>query len=138
MKKSDLSAGLCIGLFYLGIELLEITCPIKYVTGISCAGCGMSRAVLSLLRGDLRSAFYYHPLFWILPLVGVLLLFSRKIPKTIMRVILTGVGALFLLVYAGRMMTPADEIVVFRPKEGLLYQIAAGIASMGKALFRIG
>ena len=29
---------------YVIIESFGVTCPIKYITGISCAGCGMSRA----------------------------------------------------------------------------------------------
>ena len=52
-------------------------CPIRLVTGVSCAGCGMTRAWLSVLRLDLRQAFYYHPLF-LLPPVGAALWLCRK------------------------------------------------------------
>ncbi len=58
-----LGAILGIALFYLLLESLGITCPIKFCTGISCAGCGMSRAWLALLRGDLGAAVSFHPLF---------------------------------------------------------------------------
>ena len=52
MDTKDLRALGGIVLFYVVIESLGVTCPILYLTGISCAGCGMSRAWLSLLRGD--------------------------------------------------------------------------------------
>ena len=65
-----MSALAGIVLFYVLLESLGVTCPIRFLTGISCAGCGMSRAWLSLLRLDLAGALYYHPLFW-LPWVSV-------------------------------------------------------------------
>lgn len=37
--------------------------PYKYITGISCAGCGMTRAWIALLHFDINTAFMYHPLF---------------------------------------------------------------------------
>ena len=44
MEKTDLKALAAIALLYLAIESLGVTCPILYLTGIACAGCGMSRA----------------------------------------------------------------------------------------------
>ena len=41
--------------FFLIIILLYFThigCPIKFITGISCPACGMTRAVLAILHGD--------------------------------------------------------------------------------------
>lgn len=35
---------------YVILESFGVTCPIKYITGISCAGCGMSRAWIALLH----------------------------------------------------------------------------------------
>ena len=67
VRKEQVTAVLAVALFYGALQLAGITCPIKYITGISCPGCGMTRAWLSLLlRGDLKAAFHYHPLFWIL------------------------------------------------------------------------
>lgn len=50
--------GLCIGTIAL------IGCPIKYVTGISCPSCGMTRAWYSVFQGDMQKAVYFHPLFF--------------------------------------------------------------------------
>ena len=63
MHTKDIQALAAVALFYIVIESLGVTCPILFLTGISCAGCGMSRAWLSLLRLDLAGAFAFHPLF---------------------------------------------------------------------------
>ena len=45
-----------------------ICCPFERLTGYSCPGCGISGIFLSLLRGDIRGAFYSNPLtFCLLP-----------------------------------------------------------------------
>lgn len=36
------------------------TCPFKLLTGIPCPGCGMGRATLSLLEGNVSQSFYYN------------------------------------------------------------------------------
>lgn len=54
-----------IFLFYLvyGLAGISTGCSIKGFTGVPCPGCGMTRAYLLLLKGNLAGAFYYHPLF---------------------------------------------------------------------------
>ena len=47
-------------------------CPMAAVLHLPCPGCGMTRAALSMLHGDLAQAIDYHPLAPILvPLVSV-------------------------------------------------------------------
>ena len=41
-------------------------CPMAGVLGVPCPGCGLTRATLAALRGDLRGAFRLHPLVFIL------------------------------------------------------------------------
>lgn len=43
-----------------------IGCIFHWLTGISCPACGMTRAIICLLRFDITGAFYYHPLFWLI------------------------------------------------------------------------
>ncbi len=50
---------------------LGLPCLFHSLTGLYCPGCGGTRAVRSLLRGDLRMSFQYHPLV----LYAVLVLF---------------------------------------------------------------
>ena len=45
-------------------ELIErnmLACSMKNLTGMDCPGCGMQRALVALLKGDLVSSFYHHP-----------------------------------------------------------------------------
>jgi hypothetical protein len=47
-----------------------IGCPLHRLTGAWCPGCGSSRAIVSLLRGDVTASFRYHPL--LLPMLALL------------------------------------------------------------------
>ena len=123
MQKQDLRIVAAIALFYVLLESGGISCPILYLTGVSCAGCGMSRAWLALLRGNFAGAFVFHPLFWLPVPTGALLLFRRKLPTPFFRWGMTAVCALALVVYAVRMLSGTDPVVVFRPWEGLIARI---------------
>lgn len=47
-------------------------CPLDFLFGIPCPMCGITRAYLSLLNGDIRTAFYYHPLWPALLIIGLM------------------------------------------------------------------
>lgn len=126
MNRRDVSALAGIALLYVALEALGVTCPIRFLTGISCAGCGMSRAWLSLLRLDLAGAFYYHPLFWLPIPAAALLLLRRRLPDRLFTVGLALCAALFILVYFIRLVLPG-EIVVFAPREGLIWRLFSGL-----------
>lgn len=42
-------------------EPRPVFCPSRLLLGLPCPGCGMTRAVAALLRGDLAGAFILHP-----------------------------------------------------------------------------
>lgn len=127
MRKETIKAALIIAVFYFVIELLGITCPIYFVTGISCAGCGMSRAWLSLLGGDLAGAFSYHPLFFLPPLALGLWFLRKKLPGRLVKGLGIGILVLFLAVYVVRMADPGDTVVTFSPQEGILPRLIGEI-----------
>lgn len=118
-----------IGIFYLILFALGITCPIKAITGISCPGCGMTRAWLSLLSGDLNRAISFHPLFFY-PLTLLILFFYRKsLSKKTLYFFFFFLGISFLGLYLYRMFTSTDTVVVFKPREGLIYKM---LQNMGR------
>lgn len=131
MRKEGAKALAAILGFYLILELFGITCPILYITGISCAGCGMSRAWLSLMRFDFAAAFFYHPLFWLPAPTAMLVLFRRRVPERVYRGGLWVVCALFLGVYLYRMFFLDDPVVVFRPDQGLIGRVILSL--LGKS-----
>ncbi len=64
--------ALWVLLYPLFLELTGIGCPIRYVFGVQCPGCGMTRALLSVLRFDFASAFAFHPAWLVPPVAAVL------------------------------------------------------------------
>ncbi|MGM0139236.1 hypothetical protein IGI65_001688 [Enterococcus sp. DIV0755b] len=88
------------------VGLLE--CPLKAVTGLPCPVCGMTRAFIHLAQGDITTAFYYHPLFWVIILL--VLLYGVSLKKAVIARLLTnkywwmGIIGLFLVVYLYRMV----------------------------------
>lgn len=114
---------LAIVFFYFVLEAFGVTCPIKFVTGVSCAGCGMSRAWIALLHFDIKTAFYYHPLFWTPPLFLLLVGLKRKINIHIYQVLIAAMISLYVIVYIVRLVNKTDSIVVFEPQNNLLFQL---------------
>ena len=74
-----ISAIAAVVLLYLVLEGFGITCPIKFLTGISCAGCGMSRAWMAVFHLDFARAFYFHPLFFTPPVILLVILLKKRI-----------------------------------------------------------
>ena len=108
---------------YVILESFGVTCPIKYITGISCAVCGMSRAWIALLHFNIHEAFMYHPLFFLPPVVVIVMLLKSKINiKFYKNFMFTMVGA-FVIVYLYRMFIGTGDIVVFEPQNNILFRI---------------
>lgn len=119
-RLEDLGALALIALFYIVLEMLfGIGCPFKFLTGISDAGCGMSRAWMAVLRGDFRRAFYFHPLWPLPPLALAIWMLRERIPRVPYRGLLGLMIAAFLLVWIMRFFIPGQDIVVFAPWNGL-------------------
>lgn len=55
-----------IGGFALAVHLDFPLCPMAGSLGIPCPGCGLTRATLALLHGDVQAALRFHPLVWLL------------------------------------------------------------------------
>lgn len=128
----DLAALLAIAVCYGLLQLVGITCPIRFFTGLSCPGCGMTRAWLAVLRLDLAAAFAWHPLFWTVPLAGVLFLLRDRLPQRVVRGAAWGLCALFLGVYAFRLLSGcAPQAVDWAPTEGLAYRLWSGLLRRG-------
>ena len=109
--------------FYALMSILGITCPVKHLLGVSCPGCGMTRACLSALRFDFSAAFYYHPLWIVMPPLAVLLIFlwAKRKKKAFFAVLV-----LFLLVLIGvylyRLFYTETDIVVWEIEKGIIYK----------------
>lgn len=59
-------------LFFVGLSLfyfLDIHCLFRTIFHVSCPTCGMTRAWMAVLEGNLQQAFEYHSLFLLGPVV---------------------------------------------------------------------
>ena len=68
-----------VALLGLAVHVDFPLCPLASSCRVPCPGCGLTRATLALLHGDVAAALHFHPLVWLLtPLfaifVGVALL----------------------------------------------------------------
>lgn len=53
-------------LFAVAVQTEFPLCPMASTFGVPCPGCGLTRATMALLRGDLKAALGFHPLVLLL------------------------------------------------------------------------
>ena len=90
-----------------------IGCPLKFATGISCPGCGMTRAWIAALHLRFDLAMAYHPLFWSIPLVfafvGLRSHMSQRVYQSCMMCLIIA----FVGVWIVRLVLPHEANVLF-------------------------
>ena len=65
--------------FYI-MKRTGIPCVFRHFLGIPCPGCGMTRAMYSLVSLDFQAAWQYNPLIFTMPYVVCYLFFEWKHP----------------------------------------------------------
>jgi hypothetical protein len=75
------TAGIQITLVSLSLPGWE--CPFFRITGIPCPGCGLTRAVILLLKGDVQASLRLHAFAPILLLTAVSLILVLLLPRSI-------------------------------------------------------
>lgn len=108
---------------YAVFHFVGIGCPIKFVTGISCLGCGMTRAWVSVLKLDFAAAFYYHPLFMIPPIAIIVYFAKSKINIKIYKIIMLTMVIAFITIYMYRLIFTDGDIVVFEPQNNIIFRL---------------
>ena len=106
----------------IAVFYLSFGCPVRLLTGISCPGCGMTRAVLALLRLDIGLAIEMHPLVFLLPVAAAVYLLRKRIPKKAMSALCVFALILLTAVYFVRLNGQSD-IVYADFESGLIYKI---------------
>lgn len=135
--KEYIKLGAAILLIIFIFYITGIGCPIKYFTGVSCAGCGMSRAYFSLLRLDIKAAFHYHPLFFTPPLLLLLFINKDRVKPSTFKALLFTYVAAFVIIYLYRIILAVDDIVVFEPQNGLVYRFIIFLRRSINVLFKM-
>jgi hypothetical protein len=75
--------GLHIALVSLSLPSWE--CPFFRLTGIPCPGCGLSRATMLLLKGNLSGSLRFHAFAPVFLFAIVALILSILLPKSILQ-----------------------------------------------------
>jgi hypothetical protein len=65
LRRASIVLALC-GVALLAVVFEAPLCPTASLFGVPCPGCGLTRATLALLHGDLRGALRFHPLVLLL------------------------------------------------------------------------
>ena len=74
---------LCVwGLFIV----LHIQCPVLYFFGVPCPTCGVTRALIALLQGDIQEYFERQPMALPLVLTVVICIHLSKMPVRMKRI----------------------------------------------------
>jgi uncharacterized membrane protein HdeD (DUF308 family) len=123
--KNNAVCLIAIGVFWVVSTILtETACLVKGFIGLPCPACGITRAILALLRGNLRESLHFYPL--LLPFAAVMLggnlLKKHKRLTKILQISLLG---MIFAVYAVRMtlLFPHTEPMTVNG-HSLLLQIA--------------
>ena len=122
-RKELICAVTAVVVLYTAMESIGITCPIKFITGISCAGCGMSRAWMAFLQLDIAKAFAYHPLFGLVPIAVIVLLCKSKINIKIYKIIIFTIIIMFAIVYICRLIWSGDDEMNLERQNNILFRI---------------
>lgn len=64
------TAVLAAVVFLMSLDMYR--CPLEHIFGIPCPLCGATRAMMCVLSGRFREAFYYHPLWPVFIIAGIL------------------------------------------------------------------
>lgn len=116
-----------LGYILISCHIFGKSCPFRILFGISCPTCGMTRAFVSLIHLDIKSAFYYHPLFFTAPvflLIFYAVIFNKymKLAKDLFLITFI----LLLILYVIRIIFKSP-ILEFDYKDSILYIILHNI-----------
>jgi hypothetical protein len=85
------------GIVHLGLSLAGLTgwqCPIFAATGVPCPGCGLTRATMQLLRGDIVSSLQTHAFAPVLFVALGVMLAALILPEKNRQVLLSSIRKL--------------------------------------------
>ena len=111
-------------LFYFVILFIfDIGCPTRFLYGVCCPGCGLTRASVSLLKLDFNQAIYYHPLVFLIPVIAFLFIVKDKINQTILNTLLVLIIIVFIIVYCVRLIDVNNEVVYIDFRKGVFFKV---------------
>ena len=90
----------------------------------------MTRAWIYALHFEFQKAFYYHPLFWLVPILGMLYINRDKLAEKIYHISLFFMMTVFLSVYFIRLLEPENTVVTILISDGMFAKIIHYVLEM--------
>ncbi len=78
-----LAGALSLHIIFVLLHLPLWECPFFRVTGLPCPGCGLTRACLLLLQGDVLAAVKFHAFAPIFIILISMMMLATVLPKTV-------------------------------------------------------
>lgn len=122
------AAGVAFIVYYLIVKaIFDAFCPFLIITGFPCAGCGLTRAGLHLLRGNIRQAAGMNPSIFLVVFFLLYCGYFRYLKGTKVKhfsLVLGVFAGIMLAVYAYRMyLYFPDKVPYVYHKKNLLAEI---------------
>ncbi len=73
---------------FVALNFPSWQCPLFRSTGIPCPGCGLTRAVMLMMRGEFRKAMHFHAFAPFVVIAIVALVLAAVMPKSIIKPLL--------------------------------------------------
>jgi len=106
------------------VFVLPMKCPFLWLAGISCPGCGITRALVSLCKLDFAAAWYYNPvIFYLVPAAPVLVLAELRKAQKLKETILWIAVGLLIAVYLYRLLISQTPVVQADFSQGFLAKL---------------
>ena len=119
----------------LFIIIFRPPCLMKYFTGFSCPGCGISRAIFAALKLNFEDAFSYHPIwFLILPASAISLMLYYVKREWIFYAFVGSYFAIYVGVWIVRIIM-GDPVVQCDFTDGAIYKAFIWIGEQMPILF---
>lgn len=104
LKNLRVPALLFLIYFAIGRKFLYSLCPSVLVTGFPCPGCGMTRAVFSILKGNFAAAWHLNPFSYAAVILVVMFVVQRYIRRKDVKclgkyLVVAAVGMLLFYIY---------------------------------------
>lgn len=122
-------AAVVSAVYYVIVHLMNMTfCPLLQITGLPCAGCGLTRAFLFMARGELARALYIQPMAFLILLFLLYCGYFRYIKGSRIRgfqplFILLVIAVLFFYVIRMLMYFPDRVPYVYQADNTLSHRI---------------